>query len=67
MEVTGIKCPKCGDEVWSRHRHDFRWCGCKYCAIDGGRSYTKVTYGGPEYETPWQMPEHVTLEVEEIT
>lgn len=40
--VSAIRCRSCGDVVWSRHRHDFRWCSCKECYIDGGRDYTRV-------------------------
>lgn len=43
--VSGIECPQCLQRIWSRHRHDFRFCFCGYCAIDGGRDYTKVTWG----------------------
>jgi hypothetical protein len=42
LTVAGIICRKCGDVIWSRHRHDFRWCSCKTVAIDGGRDYTKI-------------------------
>lgn len=45
VRVTGIKCPACGDVIWSRHRHDYRSCSCGYCAVDGGREYTKVSWG----------------------
>ena len=38
----GIKCKECGDELFSYHRHDFKWCSCKSVAIDGGDDYMKV-------------------------
>lgn len=44
--VRGIRCPECGESIWSRHRHDMRWCSCGYCAIDGGREYIKVSFSG---------------------
>jgi len=47
MTVHGIKCKKCGAQIYSRARHDFRWCPCEAVAIDGGVDYTKVT-GNPE-------------------
>ena len=37
MKVYGIKCNNCGDIVYSRARHDFRWCSCHSCAVDGGQ------------------------------
>lgn len=42
MNITALKCNKCQSIIWSRHRHDFRWCKCRSIAIDGGRDYTRV-------------------------
>lgn len=42
MKVVAIKCPICQAVIWSKSRHDFQYCDCKKCSIDGGRSYTKV-------------------------
>jgi hypothetical protein len=43
VDVYVIECTKCGDRIYSRARHDFKWCSCKSIAIDGGFSgYTKV-------------------------
>ena len=36
-----IRCKKCGDTIESEHRHDFKWCKCESCAVDGGKSYLK--------------------------
>ena len=47
MIVTGIECLKCGDKIWSRHRHDCRSCKCGACYIDGGRDYTRVGAESP--------------------
>lgn len=63
MFVDAIRCPKCDKTVWSRFRHDWRHCPCGYCSVDGGRDYTKVGFGGPEWEKPWEKPEMITLEV----
>lgn len=41
---TGIKCLKCGDEIFSMHRHDLRRCKCGACFVDGGFEYLR--YGG---------------------
>lgn len=44
ITVNAIRCNKCGDTIYSRSRHDFRWCSCGSCAIDGGqKDYIKVT------------------------
>lgn len=42
MKICGIKCTKCGDLIYSRARHDMRWCSCGEVAINGGRAYFKV-------------------------
>jgi len=38
---NSAKCLKCGDEIESKHRHDFVWCSCKSVAVDGGKAYLK--------------------------
>jgi ribosome biogenesis SPOUT family RNA methylase Rps3 len=40
--LRGLRCPKCKEVVVSLHVHDFRWCGCKSLAIDGGSEYCKI-------------------------
>ena len=40
--VQGAICPKCNAFVYSRARHDFRWCPCKTMAVDGGFDYLKI-------------------------
>lgn len=41
--VTGATCPSCHTFVFSRSRHDFRWCPCGKLAVDGGFDYLKVS------------------------
>lgn len=36
-----IKCLRCGDIIESTNRHDFKWCSCHTCAVDGGHAYLK--------------------------
>jgi len=36
MKLVAIQCQKCKDIVFSRARHDMRFCSCKESAIDGG-------------------------------
>lgn len=43
MLVSAIQCRDCLSIIFSRARHDFRWCKCKHVAIDGGRDYTKIS------------------------
>lgn len=37
-------CVHCGDEIESRHRHDFVRCNCGQSFVDGGFDYTR--FGG---------------------
>ena len=36
-----IRCRKCGDVIESTSVHDFRWCSCHSCAVDGGHDYLR--------------------------
>jgi len=59
MKVRAIKCNKCGDTIFSRTRHDMRWCTCKGVAVDGGRDYVKVNHQvGADYN-------NVEIEIEQ--
>lgn len=43
MVISGVKCNKCKQVVYSRARHDFHWCSCGHVAVDGGQEdYTRV-------------------------
>ena len=35
------QCKKCGDIIWSGHRHDFKSCSCGAISVDGGRDYIR--------------------------
>jgi hypothetical protein len=39
---AGIKCPACGDVIFSLYRHDFRRCQCGKVFIDGGDDYMRA-------------------------
>ena len=43
MVITrnAAKCTVCGDEIDSKHRHDFVSCSCGAISIDGGKDYIK--------------------------
>jgi hypothetical protein len=43
-DCTGIQCPSCTDVLVSLHRHDFKYCSCGECYIDGGREYTRIGF-----------------------
>jgi len=61
LKVWAIKCHKCGDTIYSRTRHDMRWCTCESIAIDGGFDYIKVS-GEPDSYSQVQivLPKGVT-------
>ena len=44
MKVTGVRCLKCGDFIYSRAGHDFRGCSCGNVAVDGGQDgyYSRI-------------------------
>ena len=46
MKINAFECPKCSALVFSRTRHDYRWCPCKEIAVDGGLEYSRVVYKG---------------------
>lgn len=39
-----IKCKFCEDIIESKNRHDFKFCSCGRCAVDGGHDYLKRSY-----------------------
>lgn len=39
-----LRCKLCGDVIESKHRHDFVWCSCQSCFVDGGDDYFR--FGG---------------------
>ena len=45
-----IRCRNCGIIIESLHRHDFKWCPCGACAVDGGVAYLKRSGNPMEYE-----------------
>lgn len=39
--INKIRCNKCGGEIESVHRHDFKFCKCGAVAVDGGKDYLR--------------------------
>lgn len=40
---NAVKCLSCGEVLESKHRHDFRCCGCyNETACDGGLDYQRI-------------------------
>ena len=38
---NAIRCNLCGEEIESRHVHDFVTCRCGACSADGGHEYLR--------------------------
>jgi Zn-finger nucleic acid-binding protein len=55
MIVSAIQCPNCKATVFSRARHDMRWCPCGAVAIDGGRDYSKISFNGDKQPEFFQL------------
>ena len=36
-----IRCRKCRDVIESETVHDFRFCSCGACTVDGGKNYLR--------------------------
>jgi hypothetical protein len=62
MKVNGIQCPNCKDIIYSRAGHDFRYCTCGECFVDGGQG----EYGGRVGFTT-KKPLNVEIELPAIT
>ena len=46
IKVNKIKCKFCGDIIESTHVHDFKFCSCGKCAVDGGHYYLRRSFDG---------------------
>ena len=55
VERNRARCKVCGDEIQSRHRHDYVACKCGKIAVDGGLDYRRIK--NPEFaevlHEPW--------------
>lgn len=50
IRINRIKCLKCGDIITSETVHDFKWCKCQSCAVDGGTNYLRRCGNPDEWE-----------------
>lgn len=39
IDRNSAKCLFCGEEIESKHQHDFVTCGCGSLSVDGGHAY----------------------------
>jgi hypothetical protein len=61
---NSVRCHKCGNDIESKNRHDFKWCKCGNVAVDGGQSYLKRAY--IERHSWTETSEHELLTISEI-
>lgn len=40
--IMATECHYCHDILFSRARHDFRWCSCGKTYVDGGSDYLRI-------------------------
>ena len=52
-----IRCKKCGNIIESYSVHDFKFCKCGACAVDGGKEYLRRC-GHPEEIEDLSQIEH---------
>jgi hypothetical protein len=58
--VNQVRCKKCGDEPYSAHRHDFKYCTCGSIAVDGGQEYLRRVGDPHNYEDmSYELPNEV--------
>ena len=57
---NAIRCKHCGDIIESAYRHDFKFCSCQRCAVDGGSDYLRRCGNLDDYE---ELSEYKEIEV----
>lgn len=45
-----IRCKKCRDVIESCTVHDFKFCSCGSCAVDGGHEYLRRCGNSEDWE-----------------
>ena len=61
---NSARCKKCGDELISKHRHDFVTCSCGEISVDGGTSYLKRS--AKSFNNLEELSEYVQFTVDEL-
>ena len=59
IKRNAIRCNACGEEIESRHRHDYVICKCGACAVDGGHDYLRRSAITPDCYTDLSVVVHV--------
>lgn len=48
--ANAARCRKCGDEIYSAYRHDYKKCKCGAIGVDGGMDYFRSTGNREDFE-----------------
>lgn len=56
---NSARCRNCGDEIESKHRHDWVQCSCGAIFVDGGKNYLR-SGGDPQYFISTSISEEIT-------
>lgn len=56
---NAIRCRLCGDEIESKHRHDFVTCKCGACSVDGGHDYLRRCFKEEGRYTDISVTDHI--------
>lgn len=55
---NAIRCKHCGEVIESKSVHDFKYCSCGSCAVDGGHAYLRRCF----INTPEEDFEELSIE-----
>ena len=47
---NAIRCKKCGEVIESETVHDFKFCSCGSCAVDGGHDFRSIGINREDWE-----------------
>lgn len=57
IKKNSIRCLKCGEEIESTHRHDFKYCRCRNVFVDGGKDYLRRGYSSLAWQDTSEFEE----------
>lgn len=61
-----VRCNRCGDEPFSAHQHDFKYCKCGAVAVDGGLAYLRrVGTFWDVTDMSYSLPDEIVKEARE--
>ena len=49
VKHTGLRCLVCEDIIFSESVHDFKFCACNNCFVDGGHEYFRYGFVNRKY------------------